>query len=312
MIRVTTASYHTPVLLQPAISYLVTSPTGLYVDATIGGGGHAELLLASFPHAQVIGIDADADALEFSRQRLHPYENRLRLFRANFRHVRHLLSQQGISSADGFLFDLGVSSRQLDDPEKGFSYRFDEPLDMRLDESQARSAAEIVNSYSQDELERILRTYGEEPFAHRIAKSIVQARKAKAIGTTGELANIVRSAIRVKNPMKTLSRVFQAIRIEVNDELDSLRQALSDCVEILRPGGRLVVISYHSLEDRIVKHLFHELSSTRIRSAHKLIPDQPVTPRLKVLTKRPVVPDEIEVSANKRARSARLRAAEKL
>jgi 16S rRNA (cytosine1402-N4)-methyltransferase len=309
---VTNASYHIPVLLQPAISYLVTSTSGIYVDATLGGGGHTEFLLASFPQAHVIGIDLDEKAIEYTRQRLGAYESRLKVFRANFRELKSILFRAKVYTVDGFLFDLGVSSYQVDNPEKGFSYRFDAALDMRMDTTQQQSAATVINTYSQDQLENIFRSYGEDPLARRIARAVVRAREKKRIVTTGDLADVIRSVTRGMNAMKTLSRIFQAIRIEVNDELGSLQQSLHDCVSLLRAGGRVVVISYHSLEDRIVKHVFQELSATTRRSTHRLIADQSVEPKMRILTKRPITPEPMEIASNRRARSAKLRAAERL
>ncbi len=289
----------------------MTSTVGVYVDATLGGGGHAEAILQSAPNALLIGIDADEDAIEHSRRKLHGYEERVRLFKANFRELNKVLASAGIEHLDGVLFDLGVSSYQLDVPEKGFSYRTDERLDMRMDRTQSLDAFEVVNHYREDQLALILRNYGEEPASRRIARAITYARERQTIETTADLAAVISEVVVGRNLVKCLSRVFQALRIEVNDELGSLRQGLYDGVKLLRRGGRVVVISYHSLEDRIVKQIFHELSTTKIPSGHKLVADRVVEPQVNVLTKKPLMADRGEIMKNRRARSAKLRAAEK-
>lgn len=280
------------------------------MDTTLGGDGHSEAILQLAPNALLIGIDADEDAIKYSGLRLQSYTDRVRLFKANFRELRNVLASAGIEQLDGVLFDLGVSSHQLDVPEKGFSYRTNERLDMRMDRTQTLDAFQVLNHYREDQLADIFYNYGEEPASRRIARAIAYARERQTIDTTADLAAIITEVV-VGNPVKSLSRVFQALRIEVNDELGSLRQGLYDAVSLLRQGGRIVVISYHSLEDRIVKKVFHELSVTRIPSGHKLVADRVVEPQLKVLTKKPLVAERSEIINNRRARSAKLRAAEK-
>ncbi len=280
------------------------------MDTTLGGGGHSEAILQLAPNALLIGIDADEDAIKYSGLRLQSYTDRVRLFKANFRELRNVLASAGIEQLDGVLFDLGVSSYQLDVPEKGFSYRTNERLDMRMDRTQTLDAFQVLNHYREDQLVDIFYNYGEEPASRRIARAIAYARERQTIDTTADLAAIITEIV-AGNPVKSLSRVFQALRIEVNDELGSLRQALYNAVSLLRQRGRIVVISYHSLEDRIVKKIFHELSVTRIPSGHKLVADRVVEPQLKVLTKKPLVAERSEIINNRRARSAKLRAAEK-
>lgn len=307
-----TAQYHTPVLLPDVLQYLFTSPTGTYVDATIGGAGHAEAIVQKLDGAgKLVGIDADTDALDFSRNRLAAYGDRALLVHQAFGNLKLALSRLGIESATGILFDLGVSSSQLDDPDKGFSFRSDQPLDMRMDRSRVLDAGTVVNTYEKDRLAEILERYGEERHARRIARRIITQRAHGGIRSTGQLAAIVEEAVGSRNLVKSLARVFQALRIEVNDELGQLRKALGESIELLSRGGRLVVISYHSLEDRIVKTVFREASATVLVSGTKLVPPEPVQPKLRLLTRKPVLASDAEVKANPRARSAKLRAAER-
>lgn len=276
----------------------------------MGGGGHAEKICEHLPSGgRLVCFDADAEALLESKKRLAHYLDRVTFVHSNFRNLKAELLALGIGSFDGLLLDLGVSSHQLNEGSRGFSYRADEPLDMRMDRRQSHSGRDVVNAYTQEKLAEIIWKYGEERASRRIASRIVQARPLE---TTGDLASVVRRAVGGKNLVKSLARVFQAIRIEVNDELGSLAQALADAVDILGEKGRIVVISYHSLEDRIVKEFFREESAESIPSGHKLIPDSPKIPRLRIVTRHPLEPGEEELMRNARARSARLRVAERI
>jgi 16S rRNA (cytosine1402-N4)-methyltransferase len=302
--------FHLPVLCAEAVEFLLANNPRLVVDGTTGGGGHAEKICDRLPpEGRLVCFDADSDALTEAKKRLARNLDRVTFVHSNFRNLKSELQTLGISAIDGLLLDLGVSSHQLDEASRGFSYRADEPLDMRMDRRQSRSARDVVNTYTRERLADVLWQYGEERASRRIASRIVGSRP---IETTGDLASAVRDAVGGKNLVKSLARVFQAIRIEVNDELGSLTQALDDALDLLTDGGRMVVISYHSLEDRIVKELFRSESAVSIPSGHKLIPDAPRVPRLRVLTRRPLEPGADEVMRNARARSARLRAAERI
>jgi 16S rRNA (cytosine1402-N4)-methyltransferase len=292
--------HHQPVMLQEVVAYLALQPGATVIDASVGGGGHAaELLTRIEPRGRLIGIDRDARALEVCKDRLKPWEDRVRLIHASFGDLGVLLDQGGLEPVDGLLFDLGISSLQLDDPARGFSYRVDGPLDMRMDQGSGSRAHDLIQNVSVHELVHMIETYGEERYARRIAQAIVTARQQDPLYTTLDLAQVVRSVIPSRMAHKTLSRVFQAIRIAVNDELVELERALASLPALLRPGGRCVFIAYHSLEDRRVKTTFRLLSKA----------DPPV---LRVLTKKVVRPTQQELSHNKRARSARLRAAERV
>ena len=308
-----TEAYHTPVLVQKVLFYLLSRESGVYIDATLGGGGHAEAILDRLQAGGVLlGLDADKDAIEFSSRRLKRFGGRTVLRQDNFRNIKPVLSQLGFSKVAGALFDLGVSSFQIDEPSKGFSYRSDERLDMRMDRRQDLSALEVVNEYDETRLADLLWKYGEERLSRKIAEAIVQNRKKANIMTTGQLEHIVRNVVVGRFVQKSLSRVFQAIRLEVNNELENLRGALKETIDLLEVGGRLVVIAYHSLEDRIVKETLNKAAASRIPSGSKLVADTEIHPLLKVLTKKPVLAEQEEVRKNSRARSAKLRAAEKL
>ncbi|MDP2207948.1 MAG: 16S rRNA (cytosine(1402)-N(4))-methyltransferase RsmH [Bacteroidota bacterium] len=302
--------YHTPVLVEKVLEYLITKPDGVYVDATLGGGGHSEKILERLlPTGVLIGIDADKDALDFSKMR---FGERVLLVQSNFSHLSQILSEHNLPKVDGFLFDLGISSRQIDSAQKGFSFSSDAKLDMRFDSRQELDAHYIVNSYSEEELSRIFWQFGEEKFSRRIAKKIVDSRTRKSIDTTLELAEIVKSVVSGKFLNKSLARIFQAIRIEVNRELESLQSALKSALMHLNPAGRLVVISYHSLEDRIVKSFFREFSTPTRDITWKLTGIETTKPLIRVLTKKPILPEETEIVQNPRSRSAKLRVAERL
>lgn len=307
-----TDSYHTPVLLPEVLHFLLTNPHGAYVDATLGGGGHAEGVLEHLsPRGRLIGIDADPEALRSASVRLARFEQQLTLVHGRFGHLMQILAGLNISCITGIFYDFGVSSRQLDDPDKGFSFRADARLDMRMDPDAPVDAAGLVNSYPVDRLTEVFQMYGEEHQSRRIARAIAAARQRGPLLTTGELANVIEQSVGQRHLMKTLARIFQAIRIEVNNELDQIRNALNDTVDLLEPGGRMVTISYHSLEDRIVKDLFVREAARTIRARHKFEPDIPKQPRLALLTKSPVRPGASEMETNPRARSAKLRAAER-
>lgn len=307
-----TPSQHVPVLLEAVLAYLQPHPGGTYIDATVGGGGHAEAILeASAPDGRLLGMDTDPDALRRAQRRLHRFGHRVVLVRGNFGNLAAIARRRGFEPADGILMDLGVSADQLADPKRGFSFQLEGPLDMRMDPSLPRTAADLVNGLAEEELARVIRTYGEERFARRIARAIVRSRPVR---TTKELADIIERVVprRPGQRLHPATRTFQALRIAVNDELGALERALPQALEILRPGGRLVVISFHSLEDRIVKQFFH-------REARDCIcpPRQPICvcghkARVRILTRKPVTPSPEEVARNPRSRSARLRAVEKL
>ena len=313
----TPPAHHTPVLRERVFALLapaLTHPGAVFVDATVGLGGHSQYALETFPDLTVIGIDRDASALEFSRSRLAPWGLRVHLVHAVYDDVPRVLADASISSVDGILFDLGVSSMQLDDPARGFAYSVDAPLDMRMSPADERTAADIVNGYSEAELTRILRQFGEERFASRIARGIVRARAAEPITTSARLVDIIREAIPAAarrtggNPAK---RSFQALRIEVNGELDVLRSAIPAALDLLSVGGRLVVLSYQSLEDRIVKQEFVR------RTQLDIPPDLPIVPEgsepsFQLLVRGSQQASEAEVDENPRAASVRLRAIERI
>ena len=306
---------HASVLLEETIENLKVRPDGIYVDGTLGGGGHAlEVCKRLSATGRLIGIDQDEDAIAAAGERLREYEDRVTILRGNYCGMVHALMTRGIQSVDGILLDLGVSSYQLDDASRGFTYREDAPLDMRMDRRQARTAYDIVNTYGEQELYRVIRDYGEEKFAKNIAKHICRARETQPVSTTGELTEIIKAAIPAKmravggHPAK---RTFQAIRIEVNQELAVLEQSLDGMIDMLGDGGRLCVITFHSLEDRIVKNIFR-------RNEHPCTcpPEFPVCVCGKkskgfVVTRKPIVPTEEEIKANKRSRSSKLRVFER-
>ena len=305
--------YHTPVLLERVVEYLITATDGIYVDATIGGGGHAERILEHLSSGgKLMGFDTDLDAIQYAKQKLTKYDHQVTLIRENFTQMKFSLQQHNIDKVDGMLFDLGVSSFQLNEPNKGFSFQRHERLDMRMDKRKKVDAAALVNTAEEKKLEAIFREYGEERLARKIAKAIVRERVRKPIDGSASLAALVEEVVGKKFTQKSLARIFQALRIAVNDELNNLQRALRDAIELLKVGGRIVVISYHSLEDRIVKDFFKSEAAKTLPSGHKLLPDVQRVPRLYVLTRKPVQPSEKEIRTNRRARSAKLRAAERI
>ena len=306
--------HHVSVLLEECIEGLAIKPDGIYVDGTLGGAGHSSRIAAKLTTGRLIGIDRDNVALEAAAERLKPYEDRVTLVHANFCDMDEALEKLGIDKVDGILLDLGVSSPQLDDASRGFSYMQDAPLDMRMSQ-EGETAADLVNSESREELARILRDYGEEPFAWQIAGRIVEARETAPIETTLQLADIVASAMppaerrKNKNPSR---RTFQALRIAVNHELDALEEGLDTIFAHLAPGGRLCVITFHSLEDRLVKNKFRRWST-----ACTCPPEFPVCvcggkAKAKLITRKPIEADKQELEENRRSRSAHLRVLEKL
>jgi len=307
---------HVPVLLAESLERLAPGRGGLFVDATVGLGGHAEALLAASPDVELVGIDRDPAALERAGRRLAPFGGRVRLVQANFHQLEQALAGlgvRGVGSIAGVLADLGVSSLQLDTAERGFSFRFDGPLDMRMGLADL-TAADVVNQASEGELEKIFRDYGEERQARRIARAIGRARLERPIETTGELRRLVGGVLgggrRHEERIDPATRVFQALRIAVNEELAGLDAFIQRAVELMETDGRLVIISYHSLEDRIVKNTLRDLAQGEV----DLITGRPraETRLIEVLTKKPLRPSEEEVAFNPRSRSARLRAARRL
>jgi 16S rRNA (cytosine1402-N4)-methyltransferase len=310
------SDYHTPVMLRETLEYLHPRSGGVYVDATLGGGGYSGAILPFCqPGGRVIGIDQDPDALAEASRRLSEWRDAFLPLRGNFREMDALLRQAGIARADGAVFDLGVSSHQLNAGERGFSFRYDAPLDMRMDPIQGDTAADLVNTLPEKELTRIIREYGEENWAARIAKFVVEARARGPLRTTGDLVRVIESAVpKAARPKEihAATRTFQALRIAVNGELDALEQGLSSALECLSAGGRIVVISYHSLEDRIVKNRFQSWEKPCVCPPGLPVCGCGKSPSVGVVTRKPVSPTGEEVVANPRSRSARLRCAEKL
>jgi len=306
---------HRPVLLRETIELLAAERGGLFVDCTVGLGGHSEAILQTSSDAQVLGIDRDEEALELARQRLAPYGSRFRAVHADFRELTRVLATAKVSHMHGILADLGVSSLQLDSPSRGFSFQHEAPLDMRMDMSGGETAAELLGRLSEVEIARLIFEYGEEPRSRRIARTIVQRReRGEPVKTTTDLANLVARAVGAgkKRRIHPATRTFQALRIAVNAELENLDRFISEAVDLLEPDGRLAVISFHSLEDRIVKRTLLKLSG-RCQCPPRLpkcICE--ATKVVEILTRRPIVPTEAETEANPRARSAKLRGARKI
>jgi len=306
---------HKPVLLDACIQALNIRPDGIYVDGTLGRAGHSREIAGRLTTGRLICIDRDQAAIDAAQDRLAPWLDRVTLIHSNFSELKEVLSRCGVSGADGMLFDLGVSSPQLDDASRGFSYMQDAPLDMRMDTSAPLSAADIVNTWSQEELRRILFEYGEERYAPAVAGAIVRARDKRPIETTLELVEVVKGAMppaALREKQHPAKRTFQAIRIAVNDELGSVDRMVREAVPRLNPGGRLAVISFHSLEDRIVKNALAAFAK-----GCTCPPDFPVCvcgkkPQVKLVNKKPIVSGAAELEENPRARSAKLRVAEKL
>ena len=307
---------HIPVLFDEVIENLNIKGDGIYFDGTLGGGGHSEGILKKLgPAGRLIATDQDRDAIESTKARLESYSDKLTIVKSNFVNIDTVLKDLGVDKVDGILLDLGVSSYQFDNAERGFSYRNDAPLDMRMDRDTGITAADVVNDYSEEELTRIIREYGEEPFAGRIARGIVRAREQGRIETTFQLNDIIKDALpaKVKNKKgHPAKQTYQAIRIELNHELEVLSGALDKMIDLLLPGGRLCIITFHSLEDRMVKNKFREAMNPCICP-----PDFPVCvcgrkSKGKVITRKPIVARDSELEENSRAKSAKLRVFERM
>ncbi|MED3725095.1 16S rRNA (cytosine(1402)-N(4))-methyltransferase RsmH [Priestia filamentosa] len=306
---------HKTVLLEEAAEGLHIKPDGIYVDCTLGGAGHSEYILQQLSsEGHLIAFDQDDVALENAKEKLAPYEGKVTFVKSNFRFLKEKLEELGVTKVDGVLFDLGVSSPQLDTPERGFSYHHDAPLDMRMDQQSKLSAFDVVNEWPYERLVKIFFQYGEEKFSKQIARKIESYRETKKIETTNELVELIKEGIPAPARRKgghPAKRVFQAIRIAVNDELGVFEMALEQAIDVVRKGGRISVITFHSLEDRICKAMFKEKSSLPdLPHGLPIIPKE-YEPALKLITRKPILPSEEELNENNRARSAKLRIAEK-
>ncbi|MBP1930651.1 16S rRNA (cytosine(1402)-N(4))-methyltransferase RsmH [Ammoniphilus resinae] len=308
--------HHITVMKKEAVDGLMVQPDGIYVDCTLGGAGHSLVIASELSsEGRLIAIDQDDWALNNATEKLKQYEDRVILVKGNFRNLQELIEQKGFPKVDGVLFDLGVSSPQLDEGERGFSYHEDAPLDMRMDTSGPLTAKDVINDWSEKELADVIYRYGEEKFSRQIAREIVHAREVKPIETTGELVELIKKGIPAParrtggHPAK---RTFQAIRIAVNDELNAFREALEDAIQVLKPGGRVSVITFHSLEDRICKQVFQKYVG-----GCTCPPDFPQCvcsnqAVIRIVNRKPILPSDVELDENNRARSAKLRIAEKL
>ena len=307
---------HKSVLLFETIDNLNIKPNGIYVDGTLGGGGHSfQILKRLGDGGRLIGIDQDEDALKAAGERLAIFEDKVTTVRSNYCHMKQVLHNLGIEKVSGIVLDLGVSSYQLDEPERGFTYREDVPLDMRMDRRNPKTAKNIVNEYSEMDLFRIIRDYGEDKFAKNIAKHIVAAREKKEIETTGELIEIIKAAIPAKvratggHPAK---KTFQAIRIELNEELEVLQNSLDEMIDLLEDGGRICIITFHSLEDRIVKTIYKTNENPCTCPSHFPVCVCGKNPKGKVITRKPIVPSDEELEENSRSKSSKLRVFERI
>lgn len=303
---------HVPVLLSETIDLLITDKSGTYFDATLGFGGHSEAILRKLDSSgKLIATDVDDNAFNYCKEKFKN-DKRVSLYKFNFSMVDVIAKIESVTGFDGILADLGVSSFQLDKPDAGFTFRTETELDLRMDKTKKQTAADIVNELSEDELSEIFRDFGEERNHKKIARTIIKARENKKIKTTIDLKEIIGAITPPNYLTKTLTRIFQALRIYVNDELNMLKEFLVRSVDVLKPGGRLVIISYHSLEDRIVKDFFRSESVTTLSPKEDPYGLQKKSARLKILTKKPILPGREEIIRNRRARSAKLRAAERL
>lgn len=301
---------HQSVLLDACIEGLKIRPDGVYVDGTLGGGGHAFEICRRLETGRLIGIDRDQAAIEAAGERLRPFGDMVTVIHSNYTEMKERLSRLGIQKVQGILLDLGVSSYQIDTPERGFSYKYDEPLDMRMDQRQSMTAVELVNTYSETELFHIIRDYGEDRFAKNIAKHIVAAREKKPLKTTGELTEVIRRAIpmRVQASMgHPAKKTFQAIRIALNSELEGLENSLDEMIGLLDAGGRICIITFHSLEDRIVKNAFRKAENPCTCPKEFPVCVCGKKPLGTVITRKPIVPSAQETEENKRSKSAKLR-----
>jgi len=306
---------HISVLLKETVDGLDIKPDGIYVDGTLGGGGHSEEILKRLDTGKLIGIDQDENALKAASERLKEYGDKFIPVRDNFSNILEVIEKLGINKIDGMMMDLGVSSHQLDEADRGFSYRYDAPLDMRMDQRSDLDAYRVVNTYTEDDLNRIFRDYGEENWARRIAKFICEQREEKPIETTLELVDLIYRAILAATRREgghPAKRTFQAIRIEVNGELEIIKQTIKDITSVLNKGGRISIITFHSLEDRLVKQTYKELATGCICP-----PEIPICmcnnkPKLKVITRKPILPSQTELEMNARSKSAKLRVAKRI
>lgn len=304
-------TFHKGIMTKEVIENMNIRDDCIYVDATLGGGGHTKALLERNNTIKVYAFDRDQNAIDFAKENLHKYLDRLTIIKSNFRDLRTCLSLKKVSKIDGIVFDLGVSSHQIDNSARGFSFEQDGKLDMRMDRNEKSTAADIINQYSYEELRDIFYSYGQERESGKIAKAVVRARQIKPIRTTVEFSKLIDESINSPQKIKAKARIFQALRIYVNREFESIQQAILDSVKILNQYGRIAVISYHSLEDRLIKHFFIEETKDCACPAEfpKCICDK--KSRLEIITKKPITPSELEIKANSRARSAKLRIAER-
>ena len=305
--------YHIPVLYYETLDNLVINPDGVYIDCTLGGGSHSEGILERLSDkGLLISIDQDSNAIEYSKKRLEKFGPKWKVFKGNFENIDTIAYMAGVDKVDGILMDIGVSSKQLDDPERGFSYRYDVKLDMRMNIEQKISAYDVVNTYSEEQLSKIIFEYGEERYARKIAKLIVEERKSFPIEKTSDLIALIKRAYPERSSKHPAKKTFQAIRIEVNRELEVLENAMSKAVELLKIGGRLAIITFHSLEDRIVKNKFKDLAT-----ACKCPKDIPIcvcggVKKFEIITKKPIIPVDDELKNNNRAHSSKLRILERI
>jgi len=305
--------YHIPVLYYETLDNLVINPDGVYIDCTLGGGSHSEGILERLSDkGLLISIDQDINAIEYSKKRLEKFGSKWKVFKGNFENIDTIAYMAGVDKVDGILMDIGVSSKQLDDPERGFSYRYDVKLDMRMNTEQKISAYDVVNTYSEEQLSKIIFEYGEERHARKIAKLIVEERKSSPIEKTSDLIALIKRAYPERASKHPAKKTFQAIRIEVNRELEVLENAISKAVELLKVGGRLAIITFHSLEDRIVKNKFKDLAT-----ACKCPKDIPIcvcggVKKFEIITKKPIIPIDDELKNNNRAHSSKLRILERI
>ena len=305
--------YHIPVLYYETLDNLVINPDGVYIDCTLGGGSHSEGILERLSDkGLLISIDQDSNAIEYSKKRLEKFGPKWKVFKGNFENIDTITYMAGVDKVDGILMDIGVSSKQLDDPERGFSYRYDVKLDMRMNIEQKISAYDVVNTYSEEQLSKIIFEYGEERYAKKIAKLIVEERKSFPIEKTSDLIALIKRAYPERSSKHPAKKTFQAIRIEVNRELEVLENAISKAVELLKVGGRLAIITFHSLEDRIVKNKFKDLAT-----ACKCPKDIPIcvcggVKKFEIITKKPIIPIDDELKNNNRAHSSKLRILERI
>jgi len=305
--------YHIPVLYYETLDNLVINPDGIYIDCTLGGGSHSEGILERLSDkGLLISIDQDTNAIEYSKKRLEKFGSKWKVFKGNFENIDTIAYMASVDKVDGILMDIGVSSKQLDDPKRGFSYRYDVKLDMRMNTEQKISAYDVVNTYSEEQLSKIIFEYGEERHARKIAKLIVEERKSSPIEKTSDLIALIKRAYPERASKHPAKKTFQAIRIEVNRELEVLENAMSKAVELLKVGGRLAIITFHSLEDRIVKNKFKDLAT-----ACKCPKDIPIcvcggVKKFEIITKKPIIPIDDELKNNNRAHSSKLRILERI